>query len=400
MTVPVGDPTYTPDHTLPVGSLVYLASYLLRMKLNAETTGPDTPNLYGAELGVMGDQGVMDTDPLTGPAGFRGRHHFPFRKQDEPLVREEAELPDDLTNTPDDIGKYWDIPQLDEWGNVISVISYVWWGETWRQIIMGSYGPPGPVPDIAPHTNLIEPQEYPTYPDTTSWMDTSGTTLQPSWVFNLAVPAGIAGPVTDLYDFPDVDTEGWGTGGLEYGDLLTATDEFNGSGYRIWRAQSIAPFIPGPWSMPESAFVAYSGVSQRAAIGSFAIPPQPWPWTPIVWGHLGSGGLTLTANPLMIGVEVLLGDPVKGVQISRGFGNTLGEVNIMSHYSKAKKETDAITPKNRRALVPANHSDPAQGTIYVNLWNDGALGVYDFDPKNAQLFILVVPLLTPPDEES
>jgi hypothetical protein len=118
-----------------------------------------------------------------------------------------------------------------------------------------------------------------------------------------------------------------------------------------------------------------------------------------VWGHLGCGGITLTPN-LMIGVEVLLGDPVKGQQISRGFGNTLGHVHIMSHYSKAKHETDAITPNNRRAKVPANHTNPAQGTVYVNLWNDGALGVYDFDPANAQVFVMVVPLLTPPEEDA
>jgi hypothetical protein len=178
-----------------------------------------------------------------------------------------------------------------------------------------------------------------------------------------------------------------------------ATDQFTGSGDVIWKPASIDMYVPGPWSMPESAFVAYTGVSQRAAIGSYVIPPQPWPWTPIVWGHFGSGGLTLSANPLMIGAEVLLGDPVKGIQISRGFGNTLGEVNILSHYSKAGKETEAITPSNRRAMVPANHTNPSQGTIYVNLWNDGALGVYDFNPKNAQLFILVVPTLTPPPEE-
>src|SRR6185312_1920563 len=218
MTVPVGDPTYTPEHTLPVGSLVYLASYLIRAKLGAETTGPDTPNLYSADLRVMGDQGVMDTDPLHGPRGFRGKHQFPLRLQDEPLCKSVADLPGDLENTPDDIGKYWEIAIVDQWGNVISVESHVWWGDHYRVLIMGNYGPPGPVPDIEPHSNLIEPQDYPTYPDTTSWMDTSGTTLQPSWIFNLAVPAGIPGPVSDLYDFPDVDTTNFGT--IESGDVM------------------------------------------------------------------------------------------------------------------------------------------------------------------------------------
>jgi hypothetical protein len=42
--------------------------------------------------------------------------------------------------------------------------------------------------------------------------------------------------------------------------------------------------------------------------------------------------------------------------------------------------------------VPANHSNPAQGTIYVNLYNDGATGIYQFSPTDAQMFCLILPV--------
>ena len=140
------------------------------------------------------------------------------------------------------------------------------------------------------------------------------------------------------------------------------------------------------------AFTSFSGLSQRAAIGSFVLPAQPFPWTPIVWGHIGAFGLELSADPLQIGCEVLLGDPTTGQQVGRGFGNTLGEVNIMPHYSTPGNPTNAITPANGLAVVPANHTNPQQATIYVNLYNDGAEGIYTFNPVDAQVFVQVTPV--------
>ena len=150
--------------------------------------------------------------------------------------------------------------------------------------------------------------------------------------------------------------------------------------------------MPGPFSMPESAFSSFTGISQAAAVGSFVVPPQPFPWTAIVWGHMGAWGVELSADPLAVGCQVLLGDPKTGTLIGRGFGNSLGEVNVLPHYSTQTRPGDAITPTNGRAIVPANHTNPAQGTIYTNLYNDGAIGLYDFSPGDAQLFCLILPM--------
>jgi hypothetical protein len=163
--------------------------------------------------------------------------------------------------------------------------------------------------------------------------------------------------------------------------------------------------------MPESSFVAYTGISQQAPIGSFVVPPQPFPWTPIVWGHIGgiggqglagllgliinigenlAGGLS--ASPLSVGCEVLLGNQTTGIQVARGFGNQIGVVNIFPNYSTTTNMGGAITPTNNMAVVPANHTDPAQGTVYINLYNDGVNDFYSFTPGDAQLFIWVCPI--------
>jgi len=162
--------------------------------------------------------------------------------------------------------------------------------------------------------------------------------------------------------------------------------------YPIWVPVNVSELIPAPFSMPENAFSSYTGLSQRAPIGSFALPAQPYAWTPIVWGHIGAFGIELSANPLMIGCEVLLGDTTTGQLVGRGFGNTLGEVNVMPHYSTPSIPAQAISPTNDLAVVPANHTNPAQGTVYVNLYNDGDIGIYMFSPTDAQLFVMVIPV--------
>jgi hypothetical protein len=234
--------------------------------------------------------------------------------------------------------------------------------------------------------DLLTPVE-PTYPDKTSFIGTSGGRLQPSWEFNLAVPSGQMGKAQPLYLFPDTDFST-----IAVNDILAASGYFTQAGEMIWKPLAPSAFATQFYSMPESAFTAYTGISQQAAIGSFQLPPQPFPWTPVVWGHIGMGGAMLSTSPFKIGCEVLLGNATQGLMVARGFGTPLGEVNIMPHYSTPANKNRALTPTNRYAVVPANHTDPAQGTVYVNLWNDGQYGAYDFNPQGAQLFLLVVPL--------
>jgi hypothetical protein len=376
------------EQTPPIGSLLYLASYLLRLKLSAEVTPPDTPDMYSGDLEVQGDAGDMELAKLRGPRGFAGRAQFPLRRQDEPIVNSAEELPTDLTNTTEDIGKYWEIDILNFEGTVVDRECHTWFGNRWRVLHMGTVGAPGEVPDIQISTDLLEPQAAPTYPDRTSFVDTSGNRLQPSWRINLAVPRGIPGVVKPLALMPDVDVGGPGAYTPVAGDVFACSGSHTSGGADIWKPMGLGQFSTQFFSVPEAAFTAYDGDDQRVLIGSFTIPAQPFRYTPIAWGHLGSGGLHLSARPLMIGVEVRLGDPELGRLVARGLGNALGEVNIMPHYSSSRNQAASITPENNRAIV----SEGDTAVINVSLYNEGQLGIYHFEPQSAQLFVLVQPM--------
>ncbi|MCV7174943.1 hypothetical protein [Mycolicibacterium sphagni] len=488
--------------TPPIGTILNLATALVRVKLTAEKTMPDTPDLYGAGFDVL-TGGDLDLSQLKGKTGPEGAVVFPLRPQDDNTVNTIDDLPKDLTNTQADVGKYWLLDTLDDDGNVIWQSAWVWYGTDYREISMGVQGPPGAVPDIDLNVHTIDPATG------SSYMTTDGPTLTPQWDMYLAQPRGPVGDPRNLMQFPDFDGS---AASPDSGDLLImANGEYNLAGEPLFEARSILSLDPQPRSVPQSAFNTYSGVSQQAAIGSFELPDQEFDWTPIVWGHLGgtavtdtghtntiqhltitatsgtftlarlfagigatsalaydidaadlqtaiqglsgigsgnvtvtatgdynfdiefvgsltgtgvnqlvvddsglvpagtasakvtvtqsgqtsyglSIGLTLSSNPLMIGAQVLIGDPKTGTQIARGLGNTLGEVNIMPHYSTSKLKAQAITPTNNYAKIPANTSDPAARTIYFNLYNDGKLGAYAFDPHNAQVFVMVMPL--------
>lgn len=386
------DPAASPDP----GTLLYLASYLLKLKLKAEITPPDTPNLYGADIEVQGDQGDMDLEPLRGPRGFPGKARFALRRQDPPpFVNGIDDLPSDLTDTVEDIGKYWEIDTIVD-GVVVERKAHVWYGSTFRGgpdtaigyklIQMGTRGAPGALPDLQVDCITLPNSKQAIFPDTKSWVDTSGGRLQPSWRFNLNVPAGIPGPSIPMAEMVDVDLVAPGVPAS--GDIFAATGRFDSHGRAIWGPLSPRQFATQFFSVPQSSFVGYNGFNQRAAIGSFTLPAMPFRYTPIVWGHLGSGGLHLSANPLMIGCEVWLGDPDTGTLISRGLGNALGEVNIMPHYSSPSFPARNISATNHIALVEAGVS----ATLNFDLWNEGQLGFYLFDPTNAQLMILVQPM--------
>lgn len=383
---------------MPLGSMAWLAQYVIDVHVKAQQTFPDTPNMYSADLHVVGDQGGMDLSALTGRRGRDGQVLFQTRLQRTPIITDPADLPV-LKNTPYDIGKYWLIDELDANGHVIGQWAWMWYGTNYRKLMCGTVGDPGPVPAIEPHVTLIEPQEDPTYPDTTSHMSTSGTHQAPSWNFNLAVPAGPPGPVGRVADMPDVDL----SPPPAVNTLLACSGRYTAAGEAIFEPISLRNYMPRPYSVPEAAFTEFIGVTQQAGIGSFTIEDPGYDWTPVVWGHIG-GPLTtmqppgipvtvqqLTGAPFKVGCQALLGDATAGTMVAKGKGNLLGHVNVMPHYSTPDNLAQNITPTNGYAVVKAGAS-AAERTLHFNLWNDGFFGAYHFRPGHAQMFVLVTPI--------
>jgi hypothetical protein len=365
-----------------VGDTTFLANYLINTKVYAVVVPPGGDQEFVATFEVQGDQGTLTMAAVIGPRGASGIDMFVLDLQTD-NIDDPAELPKMLENSKADIGKFWVFDDVDSQGVVIGSSGYIWYGDSWRRIMLGTPGAPGPIPIITPTVELVPP-------GTGSSIVPGGTDLYPSWHLLLDVEDGPQGPGPAIAVAPDVDL----TETPVVGDVLGFTGRYttDGNNYPIWVPVSISQLIPSPLSMPENAFSSFSGISQRAAIGSFQMPPQPFPWTPIIWGHIGVFGLELSVTPMMIGCEVLMGDPQVGHLLARGFGNTLGEVNIMPHYSTPTLPLDAITPENGVCVIPPNHANPAQATIYVNLANDGNIGVYSFNPIDAQIFILVIPV--------
>jgi hypothetical protein len=454
--------------TPSLGDIVYLASCAIQLGVSAVTTGPDTPNQYTADLKVMGDTGDISLDAVVGPPGPNGQATFALRSAPDlgyPLVNNPDELPT-LTNTTEDIGKYWLIDTLDDAGHLLSEWCYIWWGTYYRQIMMGVIGQPGPVPQV----DILMTVVADTLP---TQVLTSGSTLAPTWQFMIPAPPGTPGPIGAVYGFPDVNeiatapptglsAAGSGTGGTlaahEYfyvitginangettpsaevnatttgttskvvltwtaggtantglriyrglatgaEDLLLATvagssTTFTDTGSEItssqvppltsvlaytgltapdgspeWVPFDIDQFLPQTWSMPQSEFTPYTGISQQAPIGSFSLPPQPFPWTPIVWGHLSAGGLSLGSDPLMIGCQVLLDNQTGGQQVGRGLGTELGEINIVPHYSTPTNPNANITPNNGMAVIAATPSGTAASGSTIG----GALAAHTY----------------------
>lgn len=368
-----------------VGDVVYLSQAVAKMLFYGVVTSPDSPDQFAASMELQGDQGVVTMPVLVGERGPAGQPCFALRFQADLDVNEVVDLPKTLTNTEADIGKYYVLDDLDAEGNVVGSSAYIWFGKAWRRMQMGTAGPPGPVPIITPSVELVAP-------DQPTRVITGGSSYQPSWRLQLAVPAGPPGPVSSIASAPDTD---FVSEQPQPGDVLGFTGKYTKDGDPVWVPVSISSLIPSPYSVPQSAFRSNAPIligSQQVPIGTFALPQQPFPWTPIVWGHFRVGGFELDKDPLLIGSEVRLGNPVSGPLIGRGFGSPFGITNVMPHYSSPSSPSTAITPTNGRAVVPPNHANPAQGTLYINLWNDGAIGAYGFDPADAQLFVMVVPM--------
>jgi len=364
-----------------IGDSVFLKQLLLNAKIYGVVTDPNNPNLFAATMEIFQDDGVITVPALVGPQGPAGQPQFALRLQTDDIASPDN-LPLDLTNSEADIGKYWIlIAGYDDNGNPLGTNAYVWFGNSYRTMPLGSQGPPGPYPVITPNVILIDPEE-------TSYISASGTQANPSWTMYLAVPEGPQGPAASLDQAPDVDM---GTG-PDVGQVLGFNGKYNASGVPIWQPMEVGTIYPTFYTVPESAFQSYSGISNsRHTVCTFQVPPQLFPWKPLVQGHLSLQGFAISLTPMKVGAEVRLGDPNTGTLVARGYAHSDGSMFLSPHASSSGDTGAAITPQNDRALVPANHTGSA-GTLYVNLLNEGLATVYDFDSADSQMSVLCLPV--------
>jgi hypothetical protein len=161
------------------------------------------------------------------------------------------------------------------------------------------------------------------------------------------------------------------------------------AGRKIWVPKAPTQQYGMIYTIPEAAFTSAMGIGGATQpICTFDVPAQDWPWKPIVFGQVQIFGLNISFTPLLVGAEVLLGDPTTGQRVARGFGNSLGYTTFIPHPSGPDNTSAAITPSNALGLVPAGQT----GKLYFNLVNQGMAGVYDFTAVNSGAFVVAWPV--------
>lgn len=363
---------------LNVGDTVPLGTILANLHMMGVATDPTTPNMFAATLEMFGDQGVLTVPVLQGPQGPAGNPQFALMFQNDNLTSP-ASLPSDLTNTSADIGKYWIFETQDSNGNVTGTSAYIWYGTEYRQMPMGSQGPPGPYPVITPLVNLIDP-------DLVSYVTVSGPTSNPQWQLNLAVPAGPTGPAASLSACPDVNLSTPPT----LGQVLGFNGQYTLAGAPIFQPMFIGDIMPRPYTIPESAFTSYTGISTGSqTICTYQCQSQQWAWQPWVTGQIDVTGIDVSLTPLL-SAEVRMNDPGSGPLVAYGLANTSGAITMIPHTSSSGAPSAAMSPTNGYAQIAAGTAPK----LYVNLINNGAFTIFNYAAAGSQLGLLALPVGT------
>ncbi|AYD84605.1 minor tail protein [Mycobacterium phage Paito] len=361
------------NHRIPTtGDAVMLYQSMLQATWMGLVGDPDTPPMFGATMEMVDGKAVITTTVLIGPRGFPGKNapmvdlHWPV-----PL-NEDGEI-----DLPTDWG-----PELKNHGFLHGGLVYVWDGvNDFHAALPGPQGKTGATPNITFDFETIPMSER--TPEVIAGGDQviRGGTPENPYIKIRALspqgPQGEMGPVEQLTNY----TPNTAGGGKSFGKVLTVLADGK------WGPSDLASKRVLFGSIPEAAFSNFTGAAQRAPILSYTLPVAEADSVLRVSGHFKAIGVELDTDPLTIGCEVRLGDPLSGQLIGRGKGTIIGWTIVGPHFSEPSAPTVAAAPDNGVGLVPAGTAP----TIHVALVNDGLLGAYLFNRKDAQLDWMMIP---------
>ena len=357
-----------------LGDLVPLGQALMNFSWFGYVTDIDTPSGVWATMEAVGDEAFVTMDVLQGPRGYPG--------QNAPLV---DILWDPDVETVDDLPTDWTAGDKNK-GFWIGDLVYIWDGAgTWVPKRPGPAGPIGKTPIIAVSMETLSwaDQVLGIEPE----VDIAGTPEHP--VIHFQVPQGEPGPVGPVGPIED-SVNFVKPGGDKANIPQGAVPAWNKADEK-WYPTAGNLWTPRFFTVPEGAFTNFSGIATRQNILAFEIPAMPFDYIIKVGGHLRAVGLEVDADPLIIGAEVRIGNPTSGQLIGRGFGNISTWTTFDAHYSTSSTTMDAVTPDGSIGRIPKNTSGTAS-TVYVNLYNDGLFGIYNFNKGGAQLDLTLYPV--------
>lgn len=372
------------------GDAAYLGSLIAGLGFWGVMGDGQSPPMINGSFELSGTDGNIDLTPIAGPQGPPGKPADIVKMQYQDNFVSPADLPENLENADIDIGKAWWI------GNVV----FVWSGTNWWQKNMGVPGPVGPAPKISCESVLV-PSGLPTSLIQPIEVKQFGEPTTPSLLFefdqdSITGPPGFTGPIIDAPDYDNTNPPSDGE--------AIVWNAFE----QMWQPSTF-DFLSLPvYSVPESMFQYYKGKSnprgpalQPQTVCTFSIPPQPFSFIPLVFGNvtITTGAFQLfSAGTVRTDCEVMLGDPVAGQQVASGFGNLSNYNLIQPHFSTATQPDAFVSPTTGTAVVPAYHVGN-QGTIYVQLVPVGHTKMFEFQPANSQLLIMLCPVsqyMSPP----
>jgi hypothetical protein len=368
----------------PAGANTYFGSMMATLHFWGYASDLNVPSGVIGSFELHDNEGAIVLDAIKGDQGDPGEPSDIVKMQYEDDFTDPTQLPQNLENIDADIGKAWWI------GNVV----WMWSGSTWYSKQMGTPGPVGPPPLIAASAELVPSGQSDslTQPiEVTPSISNSGLNVSLLFQFDQDSIRGEAGPSGPIRDAADYDNSG-GTLGGQVPVWNATTQKFTPEDLELLGMEV--------YSVPSTYFTEASGAAVTGQqICAFPIPPRPFAWKPVVLsGHINVLGAELDPtnlfNIIQVGCQVLLGSPSAGTQIGRGYGTPLQRTSIEAEYATSGSPGAAVTPTNALAYVPPNHTDPAQGTIYVVLANDGAIGAFTYNPAGSGMLIGVVPVPT------
>ena len=359
-----------------IGDRVYLGSFLSQNHVHGVVSDLDSPDQASMSWEIAGGKGYLTVPVLQGRPGAQGTN-APLPRLQLNVFDDPDDLPTNLTDDDVDIGKYWIVREFDEEGDPVGSKAYIWYGDHYEWFQMGTQGPAGPVPIITFSIELLDPDDD----DLENEVVVTGDSHHPSVLLKIKAPRGPQGVMGDMEDLTNWD----GSTPAEEGDVPV----FDGTN---WKPSQAALYIPRFYTYPEGSFNDVPlAFGTRVNIGTALIPPQDYDCVPQVFGHFRVTGVEFDTTPLMIGVEVRLGS-VSGTLVARGWGNITNYVTVIPHASAGgSAANDAITPTNGRAVVAAGATGSA-ATLYVNCFNDGVAGIYNFENAGAQLSVTLMPI--------
>lgn len=357
-------------HKIPTtGDAVTLWQDMLMATWVGLVGDPDTPPMVGATMEAVDGKAVITTTVLVGPRGFPGRNAA--------IVELHWPAPASANLLPTNWGL-----ELKNHGFMIDGLVYVWDGTgNWHAALAGPQGRVGATPNITFQYETIPMSER--TPEVIAEGDQvfpGGTPENPTIKIRSLSPQGPQGEMGPVEQLTNYDPA-VGTGGKQPGKALAVLP--NGK----WGPSDLAAKRALFGTIPEAAFTNFSGVAQRAPILSYTLPVIDQDVVIRVSGHFKSFGVEFDADPLTIGCEVRLGDPLSGQLIGRGKGTIIGWTQVGPHFSEPGANTVAAQPDNGVGLIPAGTA----GQIHVALVNDGLFGAYIFNKTDAQLDYTLYP---------